>query len=109
MPGLLGIEVATAWERRSGAFVPWACVLVRVHEDSPASAKMANTPGTGPLLPGRKPEERVFRFEPAWPTDLAAARLASELASGLVDRRVRGSTIWTGHERRDVEPAMASC
>jgi hypothetical protein len=39
-------------------------------------------------LPGRKPEERVFRFEPDGPSPRAAAGLVRDLAKILRDRRL---------------------
>ncbi len=102
IPGLFGIEVAAAWERRAGTFVSSAEVLVRVHEDSPASAKMAALRARS--QPGRKPEERVFRFEPAWPSTAAAAQLTREWAETMIDRRVQGACIWLGPTNRRAAP-----
>lgn len=104
IPGLFGVEVATTWERRAGTFVAGTEVLVRVHEDSPASAKMSNTGAAA--HPGRKPEERVFRFAPEWPTNGETVSLAREWAERLVDRRVQGACIWVGAPERRA-PAVA--
>ncbi len=108
MPGVFGVEVAAAWEQRGGSFVPAAEVLVRVQGDSPASAKMASRHAGLRPLAGRKPEERVFRFEAEWPTEAAIAALASDLAALLMDRRMKGEFIYEGSNRRAAREAIAA-
>lgn len=98
IPGLFGVEVATVWEPRVGTLVPGTEVLVRVHEDSPASAKLAAIGASA--RPGRKPEERVFSFTPDWPSDRSTTALARSWAERMVDRRVRDACIWLGGEER---------
>ncbi len=103
MPGLLAIEVGVAWEWR-GAWLAAFDVLVRVTDGSFASAKMTTAFPRKRALPGRQPEERVFRFEPDGWTDASCAARVMELADVLRDRRVviAGSTerAFDGIERR---------
>ena len=88
--------------------LPAAEVLVRVQGDSPASAKMASRHAGLRPLAGRKPEERVFRFEAEWPTEAAIATLASDLAALLMDRRMKGEFIYEGSNRRAAREAIAA-
>ena len=98
IPGLFGVEIATVWEPRVGTLIASMEVLVRVHEDSPASAKLAASGACA--KPGRKPEERVFSFSPEWPSDVSASALARTWAERMVDRRVRDACIWLNAEER---------
>ncbi len=91
MPGASGIEIGVAWDRAGGALLASFDVLVRVHDGSFASAKMTSAYPTKRPLPGRKVEERVFRFEPEGPSVYAAASLVRDLAAVLRDRRVVGA------------------
>ena len=102
MPGVVGIEVAVAWERAGGATLPTYEALVRVQDGSFAAAKMAAYAEGQRCLPGRKPEERVYRFEPAGPSNEAAVALVVDLADALRDRRMIVATRaeWEGAERR---------
>jgi hypothetical protein len=87
MSGVTAIEVGVAWEGRG----PWLAsfdVLVRVTDGTFASAKMTATFPKKRVLPGRKPDERVFRFEPEGPSSYACAAKVLELAEVLRDRRV---------------------
>jgi hypothetical protein len=88
MGGLAGIEVGVAWERAGGATLAAFDVLVRVHDGTFASAKMTAAFPSKRVLPGRKPEERVLRFEPEGPGASQAAALVANLAEILRDRRV---------------------
>jgi hypothetical protein len=103
MPGLVGIEVGLAWGR---TWTGWAAapeVLVRVHEDSGAAARMAML-GQGwgwPRVTGRTQEERVLRVAPRAPTPQAVCALVERLGAELVDRRlVVPERPYTGRERR---------
>ena len=113
MPGVVGVELAVAWERAGGASLATYEALVRVHEGSFAAAKMAGYAKDQRPLPGRKPEERVYRFEPAGPSVGSAAALVRELAEALRDRRLVIATPleWEGAERRAAaeRPARARC
>jgi hypothetical protein len=100
MPGVAAIEVGVAWERAGGATLPSFDVLVRVHDGSFASAKMTGAFPTKRPLPGRKPEERVFRFEPEGPSVYAVVTLVRDLAETLRDRRVVMAETFDGFERR---------
>ncbi len=87
MEGVTGIEVGVAWEG-SG---PWRAsfdVIVRVTDGTFASSKMTAAFPTKRVLPGRKPDERVFRFEPEGPSNASCAEKVLELAEALRDRRV---------------------
>ena len=87
MPGAMGIEVAVAWESAGASTLPWLDVLVRVQDDTFAAAKMTAAFPKRRVLPGRKPEERVYRFAPDWPTGKSAIARVVELAEVLRDRR----------------------
>lgn len=101
MPGLRAVELAVAWSGRGASRLPLLEVLVRVDDESAAAGKLrAGFLEPIELLPGRVPDERVYRFLPEWPTDACAASLAHDLARGLRDRRVRGACIWEGADRR---------
>jgi hypothetical protein len=88
MTGVRAIEVGVAWERAGGAFLPSFDVLVRVQDDSFAAAKMTAGFATKRALPGRKPDERVYRFEPEWPTRASLTSLVLDLEGALRDRRL---------------------
>jgi hypothetical protein len=88
MAGVAAIEVGVAWERAGGAMLPWLDVLVRVHDGTFASAKIASAFPHKRPLPGRKPEERVIRFAPAWPTLTSVVERVVELAEVVRDRRL---------------------
>jgi len=99
IPGLAAIEVGLAWGRAQVAFVDTPEVLVRVHEETAASARLTTVaPGVVPV-PGRTPEERVYRLSPRAPTAAATLALVRDLAHGLVDRR-RADTALEHEERR---------
>jgi hypothetical protein len=103
MPGLVGIEVGLAWGRTWTGWASAPEVLVRVHEDSGAAARMA-TLGRGwgwPRVTGRTPEERVLRVAPRAPTLQAVCSLVERLSAELVDRRlVVPERPYSGRERR---------
>jgi hypothetical protein len=101
MAGALAIEVGVAWQRAGGASLPSYDVLVRVSDGTFAASKMtAAFPAARPL-PGRKPEERVYRFEPDGPFAGHAATLVGELAEVLRDRRlVLAGGAFEGTDRR---------
>jgi len=105
MPGVVAIETGVAWERApsilGGASVASFDVLVRVLDGSFAAAKMAAAFPKKRALPGRKPEERVFRFEPEGPHSKDAAALVVSLSETLRDRRiVIAAGTFDGAERR---------
>jgi len=104
MPGLAGIEVGFAWGRAATSFVATPQVLVRVHEATAASARMTTLAPEVMPVPGRKPEERVFRLVPRLPSRAATAELVESLGRRLMDRRV-SELGWESEERR-VPPAV---
>jgi hypothetical protein len=104
MPGLAGIEVGFAWGRAATSFVATPEVLVRVHEATAASARMTTLAPEVMPVPGRKPEERVFRLVPRLPSRAATAELVESLGRRLMDRRV-SELGWESEERR-VPPAV---
>ncbi len=99
MAGVGAIEVGVAWERAGGAMLPSFDVIVRVHDASFAAAKMTAAFPDG-VLPGRKPDERVYRFEPEGPSVSAAATSVLELSDLLRDRRFVMATHSAATERR---------
>jgi hypothetical protein len=99
LPGLIGIEVGIASERTSRQYACVPEVLVRVHEASAAQARMTSlVPRTMPLT-GRRPEERVYRVAPRFPTSGWTRALVERLARELFDKR-RVVAGWAGEERR---------
>ncbi len=105
MPGVVAVEIGVAWERApsilGGASVASFDVLVRVLDGSFAASKMAAAFPKKRALPGRKPEERVFRFEPEGPHSKDAAALVISLSETLRDRRVViAASGFDGAERR---------
>jgi hypothetical protein len=107
MPGLAGIELGLAW---SSTTVGWSGspeVLVRVLEGSAAAARLALTPSTEGLLPGRRPDERVLRVAPRLPTQAGALALTKAFAEALTDRRETAVT-WAAPERRVPRRAPAA-
>ncbi len=100
MPGVVGIEVGLAWWRGWSEYSSSPEVLVRVHEASAASARMTTlAPRTRPV-PGRRPEERVYRLVPRLPGRGWTRALVERVAGELVDRRVPPASTWPGPERR---------
>lgn len=112
MPGTVGIELGVAWEQAGGAMLPTYEALVRVHDGSFAAAKIAAYAKDRRALPGRRPEERVYRFEPRGPSIESAAALVRAFAETLRDRRlVIAPAEWEGAERRlppNVRRALAA-
>jgi hypothetical protein len=104
MPGVVAIETGVAWERApsllGGACLASFDVLVRVLDGSFAAAKMAAAFPKKRALPGRKPEERVFRFEPEGPSTADVAALVVTLSETLRDRRIVIADAFHGAERR---------
>jgi hypothetical protein len=103
MPGLSAIEVGFARGHGASAFVSTPEVLVRVHDASAASARLTKLALDVPPVPGRKPEERVFRIVPRFPTLDATAALVLRLGLLLVDRRLADAACsdgWQEKERR---------
>jgi hypothetical protein len=101
MPGLIGIEVGIASGRAMGhrCYATRPEVLVRVHEASAAAARIAAlTPRLTPVT-GRRPEERVYRFAPRYPTSGWTRALVERLGRELFDRR-KEVLDWSGNERR---------
>jgi len=104
MPGLVGIEVGLAWRSSATSYVAIPAVLVRVHESTAASARMTTLAPFARPVPGRKPEERVFRLVPRFPTRNGTFSLVRRLGQELVDRRIGGQS-WEREERR-LPPAL---
>ncbi len=105
MAGVTSIEIGVAWQRPTtrfgGAFVPSFDVLVRVKDATFAAAKMTGAFPKTRALPGRKPEERVYRFEPEGPSAASCAALVRDLAERLRDwRLVLAAAPFEGEERR---------
>jgi hypothetical protein len=99
MPGLVGIEVGLSWRRSATSYASVPGVLVRVHGISAASARMTTLAPFARPVPGRHPEERVFRLGPRLPTRDGTLRLVQRLARELEDRRTAGGA-WREAERR---------
>jgi hypothetical protein len=99
MPGLVGIEVGLSWGSTATSYVPMPGVLVRVHGSSAASARMTTLAPFARPVPGRHPEERVFRLGPRLPTRDGTLLLVRRLAHELEDRRSAGGA-WERAERR---------
>ncbi len=100
MPGVVGIEVGltTATSRTEFSISPE--VLIRVTEATPAATRMARlVPGSAPV-PGRRPEERVYRLLPRFPTGGWTRALVLKLTRELADRRLDAGEPWGGLERR---------
>src|SRR5580692_5800261 len=99
MPGLVGIEVGLhAWHAAT-CYGASPEVLVRVHESTAASARMTTLAVFVRPVPGRVPEERVYRLAPRLPTRDGTARLVRRLGRELEDRRFR-AVPWAQEERR---------
>jgi hypothetical protein len=107
MPGLAGIELGLAWSSTPVGWTGSPEVLVRVLEGSAAAARLALTPSTEGLLPGRRPDERVLRVAPRLPTATGALALTRAFADALTDRRATAVT-WTAPERRVPRRAPAA-
>jgi hypothetical protein len=99
LPGLVGIEVGLAWRSGATSYAATPAVLVRVHESTAASARMTTLAPFARAVPGRKPEERVFRLVPRLPTRNGTLALVRRLGLELVDRRVTAES-WQQEERR---------
>jgi hypothetical protein len=104
MPGVVAIEVGVAWERApsilGGSSLASFDVLVRVLDGTFASSKIAAAFPKKRALPGRKPEERVFRFETG-PSEKDVAGLVVSISETLRDRRVViAAASFDGAERR---------
>jgi hypothetical protein len=99
LPGLVGIELGVSWGRTATGFAPRPEVLIRVHDATDASTRLAKIVPFARPMTGRKPEEKVVRILPRLPGGAAALSLVRRLARELVDRRL---TIggWNGPERR---------
>ncbi len=106
MPGFGAIEVGFAWGHEATSFVATPEVLVRVHEATAASARMTTLMPEVVPVPGRKPEERVYRLAPRLPTRKATAALVESLGRRLRDRRVADAGP-ESHERRVPPTARA--
>jgi hypothetical protein len=99
LPGLVGIEVGLAWRSGATSYAATPAVLVRVHESTAASARMTTLAPFARAVPGRKPEERVFRLVPRLPTRDGTLALVRRLGVELLDRRVTAES-WRQEERR---------
>ena len=94
LPGLVGIEIGLPSDDAPPE------LLVRVQEATAASAKMTSLCPNAVPVPGRKPEERVYRVTPALPTRRGTVALVMSLAKRLAERRVREGEEWSREERR---------
>lgn len=79
--GLAGIEVGLTYACGFGARLAMPEVLLRVQQDSPAQDALQSLAASARVVPGRRPDERVFVFSPRLPTvgmtlDIVAALLA---------------------------------
>lgn len=99
MPGLMAIEIGFAWGRGPTSFFASPEVLVRVEEATPAAARMASLVPDVVPVPGRKPEERVYRLAPRFSSKAGTAALVLRLADTLNDRR-QAEIVWERTERR---------
>ncbi len=99
VPGLVGIEVGLAWQRGPTSYVAAPAVIVRVHDASAASARMASLAPFARAVPGRKPEERAYGLVPRFPTRAGTLALVRRLGRELVDRRGLAQS-WEQAERR---------
>jgi hypothetical protein len=99
MPGLVGIEVGLAFWRAATCYGSTPEVLVRVHESTAASARMITLARFVCPVPGRLPEERVYRLLPRLPTRDGTLRLVERLGRELEDRRFKALP-WEQEERR---------
>jgi len=99
MPGLVGIEVGLAFWRAASGYGSTPEILVRVHESTAASARMTTLASFVRPVPGRVPEERVYRLLPRLPTRDGAVRLVARLGRELEDRRL-AAVPWEREERR---------
>ena len=100
VPGLVGIEMGLAWSSTPVGGVGLPKVLVRFLHSSDASSRLTEALPRERSLPGRRPEERVVRLLPRWPTCDASVVLAGELAGVLTDRRAAPFVSCSGRERR---------
>jgi len=100
VPGLVGIEMGLAWSATPVGCVGSPEVLVRFLDSSDASSRLTEALPRERSLPGRRPDERVVRLLPRWPTCGASAVLAGELAGVLTDRRAAPFVSRSGRERR---------
>jgi hypothetical protein len=103
MPGLVGIEIGLSAWHSATCYGTSPEILVRVHEATAASARMTTLAVLVRPVPGRLPEERVYRLVPRLPTRDGTARLVRRLGRELEDRRF-GAIPWSREERR-VPPA----
>jgi hypothetical protein len=94
LDGLVGVEVGLAWSHAATSFVATPEVLVRVQEATAAAAKMTVLAAGVMPVPGRKPDERVYRLSPRLPTRTVTAALVKTLSRALVDRRVGEEGEW---------------
>jgi hypothetical protein len=99
MPGLVGIEVGEVFWHAGTCYGKTPEVLVRVHESSAASARMTTLAARICPVPGRLPEERVYRLVPRLPTRDGTLLLVRRLGRELEDRRF-SSVPWDREERR---------
>jgi hypothetical protein len=99
MPGLTGIEVGTVTWPSATCYGSTPEVLIRVHESTAASARMTTLLSRLRPVPGRVPEERVYRLVPRIPTRHGTALLVRRLGRELEDRR-NADLPWAREERR---------
>ncbi len=102
MAGVVGVEVGVGWRREGATYAPAFELLVRVQDGSFAAAKMAAYVGPSARpLPGRKPEEKVYRLEPELPGARSACARVVALAELLHDRRLAlPAPAYAGEDRR---------
>jgi hypothetical protein len=103
MPGLIGIEIGLAWNSTPVGWIGTPEVLLRVRDESPASAKLVRELPGARLLPGRRDDERVAQLVPRTPTRASTVALVQALVHALTDlRQVSTGVRWTAPERRAV-------
>jgi hypothetical protein len=106
MPGLVGVELGLAWSQTPAGWAPTPEVLARVLEGSAAAARLSRELPAARSVPGRRPDERVVRMLPRWPSQRHSVALVRALAEAFTDRRT-GVAAWAGSERRAPMAPMA--
>jgi hypothetical protein len=107
MPGVLGLEIGLGWGNTPAGLSASPEVLARVLEESPAAARLAVELPKLRAVPGRRPEERVVRMLPRFPTHAGTIALVRALAETLTDRRTASPPRpFTAPDRRKVFAAL---
>lgn len=106
MPGLVGVELGLAWSQTPVGWAPTPEVLARFLDGSAAAARLSRELPSAQSVPGRRPDERVVRMLPRWPSQRHSVALVRALAEAFTDRRTEVAA-WSGSERRSPLPPMA--